>query len=88
MVTYPDLTRTNHYPLVVHFGYLDYTYQTQFISQSWELPIPINAQADLQISTNQTDWTSVATVTNLGAVIEWVHVGTNDPMKSFRVIPD
>jgi len=40
----------------------------------------------LQTSTNQTDWTSLATVTNTGAIIDWTYSGMDTQM-TFRVVP-
>jgi hypothetical protein len=59
----------------------------QLTNITWHLPIPIGGQAALQISTNQTDWNSVATVTNVGSVTEWQYYGSDNPPKYFRAIP-
>jgi hypothetical protein len=56
-------------------------------NETWHLPIPVGGQALLQISTNQTDWTTVGAASNAGAVVEWSHRGTQNPPKFFRAIP-
>ena len=56
-------------------------------NRTWHFPVPIGGQATLQLSTNQTDWMSLATVTNHGAVIEWSHYGAANPPRFFRVLP-
>jgi hypothetical protein len=55
-------------------------------NHTWHLQVPFGGQASLQISTNQINWTSLATVTNAGAVIEWYYYGTETPPKFFRIL--
>ena len=62
-------------------------YDTQSTNHTWHLRIPVGGQASLQVSTNQINWTSVATATNTGAVTEWYYYGTENPPKFFRAIP-
>ena len=59
----------------------------QLTNSTWHLPVPIGGQASLQISTNQTDWSTVATVTNVGSVTEWYFDGSDAPPKFFRAVP-
>jgi hypothetical protein len=56
-------------------------------SQTWHLAVPVSNRAVLQISTNQTDWTSLYSITNSGSVMEWIHDGSTEPQKFFRVVP-
>jgi len=61
------------------------TYTNAFDS-TFHLPVPFGAPATLQISTNNTDWNSLATVTNNGSTIQWDYFG--QPIQiSFRVWP-
>ena len=94
-VVYPALARNNTLFIIrLRFWVSSYTnafgnvsYNTQLTNHTWHLRIPIGGQASLQVSTNQINWTSVATATNTGAVTEWDHHGTEDPQTFFRVIP-
>jgi hypothetical protein len=52
------------------------------------LRVPIGGQAALQISTDQSNWSSLGEVTNAGAVIEWNHYESPEPKKFFRVVPE
>lgn len=53
----------------------------------FHLTIPQDGQASLQVSTNQVEWTTLITVTNRGALIEWNYYGNGDAT-SFQVIPN
>jgi hypothetical protein len=60
----------------------------QLTNQTWHLRVPIGGQAALQISTDQSNWSSLGEVTNAGAVIEWNHYESPEPQKFFRVVPE
>jgi hypothetical protein len=53
---------------------------------TWRLPLPIGGSALLQMSTNLTDWTSVATAINHGGVVTWNH-WRSQSRRFFRVVP-
>jgi len=84
----PVVTKINHDSLVIHLTFVSSApYHAQLTNQTWNLKIPVGGQATLQISTNLTSWNSLATVTNAGSVIQWIHEGTENPPKFFRAIP-
>jgi hypothetical protein len=56
-------------------------------SYTWHLPVNIGEAAVLQSSTNLSMWESLSTVTNKGAVVEWIHAGTSQSARFFRAIP-
>lgn len=60
---------------------------TEINSTLFDVPVAFGGQAALQTSTNQTDWTSLITVTNAGSIVRWDYFGTNSPV-SFRVLPE
>ena len=83
-VVYPENPQ-NNIPFTVRLRFID---GTNFVyNHTWHLPVPIGGIADLQVSTNQISWTSVATATNGGAVAEWDYYAQVNPPKFFRVIP-
>jgi hypothetical protein len=45
------------------------------VNATFHLDVPLGGPAALQISTNQTDWTSLCTVTNTGGVTDWYYSG-------------
>jgi len=59
---------------------------TNFNNTLFNLPASIGAQAILQISTNNTDWISLASVTNSGSIVRWEYYGQAVQI-SFRVVP-
>jgi hypothetical protein len=52
----------------------------------WKVPVAFGATAALQMSTNLTDWVSVATVTNVSSSLVWEHQ-RSQPKRFFRVVP-
>jgi hypothetical protein len=46
----------------------------------------MGSPATLQISTNNAEWISLATVTNTGAIVHWAYYGQPTHI-SFRVVP-
>jgi hypothetical protein len=96
-IVYPPDTQPNNRQLTIRLTFrvlgnpntivFNNGYTTQLTNCTWHLHVPFGGQASLQISTNRINWTSLATVTNAGAVIEWYHFGTENPPKFFRAIP-
>jgi hypothetical protein len=60
---------------------------TPSLSYTWRLPVPIGGTVQLQTSTNISAWLPVITVTNIGTVVEWIHNGTSQTNRFFRVVP-
>jgi len=59
---------------------------TNFNNTLFNVPVSLGAPATLQISTNNTDWISLASVTNSGSIVRWEYFG--QPVQiSFRVLP-
>lgn len=81
---YPDRTG---FTIRLRFYDTDFSPAVQLTNVTWHLQVPIGGQASLQISTNQNDWTSLATVTNVGSVTEWYYDGSETPPKYFRAVP-
>jgi hypothetical protein len=65
----------------------DYAPSIELTNIIWYLRVPVEGQVSLQISTNQADWTSLATATNVGSITEWRYVGSDSPPKYFRAVP-
>jgi len=88
-VVYPSGIQPNMSQLTIRFHFFDTDFSppTRVTNYIWHLSVPVGGQASLEISTNQTNWTPLATVTNAGSVIEWDHDGTDNPPKFFRAIP-
>lgn len=88
-VVYPSGIQPIRGPLTIRFHFFDTDFSppTRVTNYIWHLSVPVGGWASLEISTNQTDWTPLATVTNAGSVIEWDHDGTDNPPKFFRAIP-
>ena len=84
-IIYPHRIQSSNEPLIIHFSFFDTA--GLVTNRTWNLRVPVGGQALLQFSTNQVDWTSLVTITNLGAVVQWVHNNTEYPPKFFRVIP-
>jgi hypothetical protein len=89
--TNPPILYPPHSPtagLSVYFHFVnDAAVPTPLTTNStFHLNIPTGTLVSLQTSTNQTDWTSLATVTNTGAIIDWTYFGTDTQM-TFRVVP-
>jgi hypothetical protein len=87
-IVYPDLNSLTNPPLVLRLRLLSGGSSSKFIQAfDWQVPVPIGGTAQLLSSTNFMDWASVSTVTNNGGVIEWLHQGTSQSKRFFRVIP-
>jgi hypothetical protein len=52
----------------------------------FNVPVAMGSPATLQISTNNAEWISLATVTNTGAIVHWAYYGQPTHI-SFRVVP-
>jgi hypothetical protein len=88
-VVYPSAINSddNQFTIRLRFFDTDYSPLVQLTNITWHLPVPVGGQASLQISTNGSDWTSLATVMNVGSVTEWYHYDSENPPKYFRVTP-
>jgi hypothetical protein len=88
-IDYPLATDLVHTGFIIRLRFFDTDFSpvVQLTNITWQLSVPIGGQAALQISTNQADWTSLATATNVGSVTEWYYYGTESPPKYFRVVP-
>ncbi len=88
-VIYPSATDSDdsQFTIRLRFFDTDFSSAVQLTNITWHLSVLIGGQASLQISTNQSDWTSLATVTNVGSVTEWDYDGSDNPPKYFRAIP-
>ena len=89
-VLYPVITSSNssEFTIRLRFWIQDGSGgSSQATNGTWHLPISIGGQASLQISTNQTDWQTVATATNTGSVTEWYHDGNTNSPTYFRAVP-
>ena len=84
-VVFPDHSKT-HSQFSLRLRFFDSTTAAQITNHTWHLKMLVGTTAALQISTNQTDWTTLATVTNTGAVTEWYCYGRENPHKFFRVL--
>jgi len=88
-VLYPVAPPINT-PLTVRLRYYGGTsnvYDIPMTNYAWHLPVPVGGHVSFQVSSNQIDWSPVATATNAGAVIEWDYYGHITPPKFFRVVP-
>jgi hypothetical protein len=88
-VVYPSGVDAKRNQLTVRLRFFDTDFSPylQLTNITWHLKVPIGGLASLQISTNRIDWTSLATTTNSGSVVEWWHYDSNNPPKYFRVLP-
>ncbi len=88
-VAYPSANYSDRtgFTIRLRFYDTDLSPAVQLTNVTWHLQVPIGGQASLQFSTNQTDWNSVATVTNVGSVTEWYYDGSDTPPKYFRAVP-
>lgn len=88
-IAYPSAIHSNQTRFTIRLRFFDTDFApvVQLTNITWHLPIPIGGQASLQVSTNQADWTSLATVTNVGSVTEWYHYDSDNPPKYFRAVP-
>lgn len=91
-VAFPPDIRSTKNQLTVRLRFFDTDSPSngpylQLTNITWHLKVPIGGMASLEVSTNRTDWTSLATTTNSGSVVEWWHYDSNNPPKYFRVLP-
>ncbi len=88
-IVYPLAADSVHtgFTIRLRFFDTDFSPAVQLTNITWHLRVPIGGQASLQISTDESDWTSLATVTNVGSVTEWYHEGSDNPAKYFRAVP-
>ncbi len=88
-VVFPDQPRTGRNQFTLRLRFYDLTNGArELTNHTWHLKIPVGQTAALQLSTNQTDWTTLATVANSGAVTEWFYYGRDNPHKFFRVLAE
>jgi len=59
---------------------------TNFNNTLFNVPVSLGAAATVQISTNNADWISLASVTNNGSIVRWEYYGQPAAI-SFRVLP-
>jgi len=59
---------------------------TNFNNTLFNVPVSLGAAATVQISTNNVDWISLASVTNNGSIVRWEYYGQPTTI-SFRVLP-
>jgi hypothetical protein len=86
-ITYPqDNGQTNLSVRLTYFLAASANNYTNFSNTRFDVPVPFGAPATLQISTNNAEWISLATVINNGSVVRWSYLGTPVPI-SFRVLP-
>jgi len=85
-VFYPQNTGHTNLLVRLHFYSSASNLYSEVTNSLFHVPVPFGGQATVQISTNQTDWISLATVTNSGSVVRWDYFGTKIPI-SFRVSP-
>lgn len=88
-VIYPSASDSDdsQFTIRLRFFDTDFSPAVQLTNITWHLSVLIGGRASLQISTNQSDWTSLATVTNVGSVTEWYYDDSDNPPKYFRAIP-
>ena len=85
-IAYPLNTGQEKLSVRLSHGVLEGNVYYEMANPLLRVAVPFGGAADLQISTNKTDWTSLATVTNTGSIIRWVYYGSKEPVK-FRVVP-
>lgn len=85
-VLYPQNTGQNRLLVRLHLFESDTNLYHEITNSLFRVTLPFGGQADLQVSTNKTDWTSLATVMNSGSIVRWDYFGPEVPV-SFRVIP-
>jgi len=88
-VAYPSTSDSVHIGFTIRLRFFDTDFfpALQLTNRTWHLPVPFGGQASLQISTNQTDWSTLAIVTNVGSVTEWYFNGSDIPPRYFRAVP-
>ena len=85
-VVYPDVKNLNtNTPLRIRF----YVGPSSSIATNgiWSVNVPILGAAALQVSSNQVDWTTITTVTNLGSEVMWDYTYFQVP-KYIRAVPN
>jgi hypothetical protein len=85
-VLYPPNTGQNQLLVRLHFYDITAMPLTEVSTTLFKVAVPFGSPATLQISTNQTDWISVAAVTNSGSIVRWDYLGTKTSV-SFTVVP-
>src|SRR6185437_5086166 len=79
-VLYPPNTGQNQLLVRLHFYDITAMHLAEVSTTLFKVAVPFGSPATLQISTNQTDWISVATVTNSGSIVRWDYLGTKTPV--------
>jgi hypothetical protein len=85
-VLYPQDSSQTNLMVRLHFYHASSNGYNEFTNALFNAPVSFGGQAALQISTNNNDWNSLATVINNGSVVRWDYFGTPTPI-SFRVLP-
>ncbi|HZR21363.1 MAG TPA: hypothetical protein VFE51_29040 [Verrucomicrobiae bacterium] len=80
---YPNFAAGSVIPLLVRLRLT--SGPNVLLGQTWQLPVPVGGTAQLQTATNLTNWVSIMTVTNNGAVVEWYHTSESSSRRFFRV---
>ena len=83
----PTIKNKRDYPLTIHLFVADSYTRSTITNQSWYLNLPIEGKASLQSSTDQNNWNIVATVTNVGSVVEWIDFRLTNSPKFYRAVP-
>ena len=89
LVAYPCATALPETPMRLRW-HLCYSqgYSIRYMANyEWQLPLRLGGQADLQYSTNLTDWASSGVATNQGMAVEWFHEYGSGQSRFFRVVP-
>ena len=87
-VAYPCATAPPETPMKLRLHLLAQGFPVRSqANYEWQLPLPLEGQAALQISTNLTDWVSSTVVTNQGMAVEWFDSYASGPSRFFRVVP-
>jgi hypothetical protein len=85
-ILYPQNTNQNQLSVRLALFDASTNINNEITNSLFHVTVPYGGPATLQTSTNNTDWTSVATVTNSGSVVLWEYFGTKTPI-SFRILP-
>ena len=85
-VLYPQNTGQVHMLVRLHFYDTNTVPISEIKTTLFRAAVPFGKEASFEISTNQTDWISLATAVNDGSILGWNYFGTRMPI-SFRVVP-
>lgn len=85
-VVYPPNTGQEKLLVRLSYGTIELNFFHEIAAPLLHVDVPYGGQAELQISTNKKDWTTLTTVTNTGALIRWVYYADKTPV-FFRAVP-